>query len=868
MYFASLQIDEISVRLSDLDPGLNVIYLPSPDKRRMIQAALRASWAVPVEESCCATICVETEWGSYRCQIDTNSGRRTFRDVPHGCSAEQAAERLSGLCPEDFFAHVCCPSLGDVGALQLSAYHVCGKAIGEQLRAEWEKLLDDLEKSATHEAEAAHIERLKEERAVLEARLGLEKSCRLSVRLRPAERQRWRTRRAVARFFVRHLLNRMVRCQDPQQVAQYQQRIELWRQRLRLCAKKLGLPLLREVGTHTDDPEILDCCKRLRAVERQLGAHRQAQRRKTLYWVKRAGALYASQTSLPLLTNASQLLAELSGAQLVRLSLVRMGKELVVEQSNGKRISCDLLSKSERVAAHLALCLAAIAQASDSGCSLPLIINDSLRYLSASRLRIAIEKLRQHARQYGQVLLLTSQPHVVALCRSLGIAVYRDPVHRKPITASDLPSLDANAGPLGHSHLDASIADPSGLAVQPMRVDATQWVPDAAIAAHSPSPDDCSTRLSEQEHKGSAPVHTGRYLNSSDLVERLSWLPGDMLDRLRDRGILTVGALLRADPNQISSTSNPAPGESEIWHRIQAEVRLLCSIDGLRPYDARLLVACGITHVEQLARLRALELYRLIEALLRTPEGTRLIRDGKSEDMERLTQWLRLMRTVQAQSPSPSNPVQPAIGRTQSSATVPTDSHRVGSRGQRQTVGAQETHDELIRTAPDPRQLSTVFAEEPLEYEEHSHVQLPNDTAPQNDLRTALGLSHALEKKVRQLGITRLEDLVGKDPQSLVRLLNNKKVTEKVVCQWQSLADLLLSVPGLRPHEAQLLVLAGVHRGKDLRASEPHALFLRLQQVARSARGRKVLGDRNAPTLQDVGRWICKKHELVRPDAA
>jgi len=74
--------------------------------------------------------------------------------------------------------------------------------------------------------------------------------------------------------------------------------------------------------------------------------------------------------------------------------------------------------------------------------------------------------------------------------------------------------------------------------------------------------------------------------------------------------------------------------------RWQAESLLTCRVPGLRRYDARILVACGITDPDQLVRTDVDELRRRVELFGATDTGQRLFKSGSPNELRRVTDWV------------------------------------------------------------------------------------------------------------------------------------------------------------------------------------------------------------------------------------
>ena len=61
----------------------------------------------------------------------------------------------------------------------------------------------------------------------------------------------------------------------------------------------------------------------------------------------------------------------------------------------------------------------------------------------------------------------------------------------------------------------------------------------------------------------------------------------------------------------------------------------------MRGHDAQILVALGVTDAEELAASDPQELWTLVEPFVETKEGKRIIRNGKTPDLEEVTEWIQ-----------------------------------------------------------------------------------------------------------------------------------------------------------------------------------------------------------------------------------
>jgi len=110
--------------------------------------------------------------------------------------------------------------------------------------------------------------------------------------------------------------------------------------------------------------------------------------------------------------------------------------------------------------------------------------------------------------------------------------------------------------------------------------------------------------------------------------------------------------------------------------------------------------------------------------------------------------------------------------------------------------------------------------------------------------------------RFQQIGLTTVDDLVQADPTEVAAKLNTRHITKEVIQEWQAQSTLMVQVPGLRGHDAQLLVAAGVRDQAALRTSGAIGLLSAVTEVAGTSQGRSILRDSSAPDLKEVTGWI------------
>jgi hypothetical protein len=73
---------------------------------------------------------------------------------------------------------------------------------------------------------------------------------------------------------------------------------------------------------------------------------------------------------------------------------------------------------------------------------------------------------------------------------------------------------------------------------------------------------------------------------------------------------------------------------------------------------------------------------------------------------------------------------------------------------------------------------------------------------------------------------------------------------------WQRQARLMCCVPGLRGHDAQVLVACGITEAADLRRISPSALYAMVRPFLETDEGRRALRSARTPDLAEVTAWV------------
>lgn len=160
----------------------------------------------------------------------------------------------------------------------------------------------------------------------------------------------------------------------------------------------------------------------------------------------------------------------------------------------------------------------------------------------------------------------------------------------------------------------------------------------------SPSSNKHSPPPVNQEDRPTATVQSKwhYYLNLESDIEAAPSVGPKTASRLAEVGIHTVADFLNVDPESTAVELNVSHITATKLSNWQHQARLVCQMPELRGYGAQLLVACGYTHPEQIAKAAPEVLVKQVRKLCRTKKGERILRCGAPPSREEITRWIEL----------------------------------------------------------------------------------------------------------------------------------------------------------------------------------------------------------------------------------
>ncbi len=356
-----------------------------------------------------------------------------------------------------------------------------------------------------------------------------------------------------------------------------------------------------------------------------------------------------------ILVEASQILARLSHGDLSAAWLVSHGDriDLQIQDRQQRVIDSAHLTPTMRTQTELSLILAAHRALSAQGLVAPLIIDELFGDFDSDRIDTALQYLAEFSARGHQVIMLTQHRFLIDRANNYGMIKFFD-IENRASTALPQPwDAPVVASPATIAFSNAKPIVPNG--INPSPVSASHLTTEVLASVATPSPANSTRYLSPEigrfQTAAAPPVASIKANKIGDRLEYAVTLEDHsplntieifdslQLRTLNDSGIFSVGDLLDIDPQQLPSDWGEAGLSRAVVANMQSEVWLLTCVPALRPYDAHVLVACGICEPDQLETSAAQMLLERVQRYLNANEADHEFNDSYRITINRINDW-------------------------------------------------------------------------------------------------------------------------------------------------------------------------------------------------------------------------------------
>ncbi|MEM6901052.1 MAG: DUF4332 domain-containing protein, partial [Pseudomonadota bacterium] len=135
---------------------------------------------------------------------------------------------------------------------------------------------------------------------------------------------------------------------------------------------------------------------------------------------------------------------------------------------------------------------------------------------------------------------------------------------------------------------------------------------------------------------------------------------------------------------------------------------------------------------------------------------------------------------------------------------------------------------------------------------------------PDSDIVEAPSIGRKTAERLGEIGIFTVGDLLETDCDVAAELLDVDYITEDTLIDWQDQAELMMTVAGLRTHDAQVLVGAGIRSADELANAAARDIFISATNFLSTPEGDRIVRDDDELEEDEVEHWI----DLARQSAA
>lgn len=372
-------------------------------------------------------------------------------------------------------------------------------------------------------------------------------------------------------------------------------------------------------------------------------------------------------------------------------------------------------------------------------------------------------------------------------------------------------------------------------------------------------------------------------------IDQVPTMDATLVARLVQAGVHRVGDLLRSTPESLGAATRV---DSDLMYYLQCIAELMTTIPLLKPFDARVLVGCGITRSRMLRDLAPSQLVDRVDVFLRSPAGSDLVRTASPYEVNRIREWVASMgRSARSNRASDRASRDQASGRLGRSSRVSAirayEPEEVGVTRERRTTrtireprtrvemldaegveSSRATRERSERRAGRDTLTRETRSREPRTVVTTRRTTSSNGTVSSTNSRLkfyldvdspvvdAPSIGPKMAAKLAAASIHTVGDLLAASPEILAAKLNDRYVNAELIFDWQRQALLVCRVPNLRGHDAQLIVGSGVHSAEDLAVCDIDSLYEKVSHYSSSKNGIKVLRGSPAPDREEVTNWV------------
>lgn len=330
-------------------------------------------------------------------------------------------------------------------------------------------------------------------------------------------------------------------------------------------------------------------------------------------------------------------------------------------------------------------------------------------------------------------------------------------------------------------------------------------------------------------------------LDVDDPIERFPIRIAGGAEAFARARVRTIGELIGGDPSAIAEEMEIEDVTAELVSLWQAHLALVCFTPGLDLASAKLLVDCDILSVEELAEANA---ERLAHALSR--------RGASRATLARLEEWIEAASDQLERWRSRGYAKQWRRSRDERRRRIRDNAGRRSSRGERtlRVTGDGEPRRRRRRRVERSSERHSGASRDEKKTKLRFYLNVDDDV----EAAPSIGPKRA--GQLKSLGVETVAQLLAADPEDLAERLDDSRVDAAEIVAWQHQSGLMCRIPGLRGHDAQVLVGSGFTSAEEIAAMKPADLLEFVDPFCDTSEGQRALRGSARPDLAEVTEWV------------
>lgn len=158
------------------------------------------------------------------------------------------------------------------------------------------------------------------------------------------------------------------------------------------------------------------------------------------------------------------------------------------------------------------------------------------------------------------------------------------------------------------------------------------------------------------------------------------------------------------------------------------------------------------------------------------------------------------------------------------------------------------------RSGQRTREVASEIEDHPRRQARHAEMRFYLDE--DSPIVDAPSIGPKAARRFEAIGVSTIADFLQLDPDSAAERLGVKSFDAETLRKWQAQTRLACRVPGLRGHDAQILVACGITDPDELAGFEAQDLFDLIEPFLNSPEAARLLRGVALPDFDEVGDWI------------